>query len=327
LKSKVSIIIPVYNSEKYLDECLTSVVNQTLKEIEIICVNDGSADGSKDILQTFASRDDRIRVADIPNSGQGEARNTGIQLATGTYIGFVDSDDCIEPEMFETLYNAAEQSMADIAYGFTRCFSDVRETGISFPYYDNEQKYFAGEGDKKVLSGDEVFLALPGMTVVAWNKIYKKELVDTHGIWFGNGRIHEDIPFSFKAVLNASRICIVRKQLYHYRVNARSTMNSISRENYAEVLNVLRHTEQYIQTELGNPLAAMGYSEFKVRQLLHSLSGVMRNKTLDADLKNAFFTAVQREVFSVDHIPVLRVREWLKLFFLRKNCRRLFSWL
>ena len=327
MKPKVSIIIPVYNSARYLDECLTSVVNQQLNEIEVICVNDGSTDDSRHILEKFALKDTRIKIIDIPNSGQGVARNTGIQIATGDYVGFVDSDDKVEPQMFTALFEAAIQTNADISYGFTRCFSDASQKDFPFPYYDNEKQYFAGSGDKLVLSGEEIIRSLSGMTIVAWNKIYKKELVDTHGIWFGGGRIHEDIPFSLKAICNARRVCIVRKPLYHYRVNPGSTMNSVSRENHTEVLQVLKYTEQYLKRELENPLTAMEYAAFKVRQLLHSLSGVLRNNTLDTDSKKAFFASVHTEVFAGDNIPDMKGRERLKLFFLRNNCHRLFSWL
>lgn len=104
---KVSIIIPVYNVEKYLRECLDSVIQQTLQDIEIICVNDGSTDNSLQILKEYAQNDSRIKIIDKPNSGYGQTMNVGMQNATGEYIGIVEPDDYVELDMFETLYNTA----------------------------------------------------------------------------------------------------------------------------------------------------------------------------------------------------------------------------
>ncbi|MBL0052071.1 MAG: glycosyltransferase family 2 protein [Bacteroidetes bacterium] len=106
--AKVSVIIPVYNTELYLNKCLDSVINQTLKEIEIICINDGSKDSSLDILKAYAKKDDRIIIIDKKNGGQGLARNIAIKKATGEYLGFVDSDDWIAHDMFEKMYSSAK---------------------------------------------------------------------------------------------------------------------------------------------------------------------------------------------------------------------------
>ena len=115
--TKVSIIVPVYNVEKYLKRCLESLVNQTLKDIEIICVNDGSTDGSLAILNEYVRNDDRIVVINQENSGQSVARNRGIDVAKGEYIGFVDSDDWVCEDYFERLHNSAIQNNAEIAVG------------------------------------------------------------------------------------------------------------------------------------------------------------------------------------------------------------------
>ena len=111
---KVSILVPIYNVEKYLRQCLESVVNQTLKDIEIICINDGSTDSSPEIIREFASRDSRIKVIDKPNTGYGHSMNQGLKAATGEYIGIVESDDFAELNMFEVLYNTAKSNGAEI---------------------------------------------------------------------------------------------------------------------------------------------------------------------------------------------------------------------
>ena len=111
---KVSIVIPIYNVEQYLRECLESVVNQTLKEIEIICVNDGSTDSSPEILKEYAEKDNRIKVISKPNSGYGHTMNVGIDAAIGEYIGIVESDDYVKLDMYETLYNIAKKNDLDV---------------------------------------------------------------------------------------------------------------------------------------------------------------------------------------------------------------------
>ena len=111
---KVSILIPIYNVEKYLRQCLESVVNQTLEDIEIICINDGSTDSSPEIIREFASRDSRIKVIDKQNTGYGHSMNQGLKAATGEYIGIVESDDFVELNMFESLYITAKNNGAEV---------------------------------------------------------------------------------------------------------------------------------------------------------------------------------------------------------------------
>ena len=112
---KVSIIVPVYNVEKYLECCLESLINQTLKDIEIICVNDGSTDNSGKILENYAAKDNRIKVIHQVNGGQAAARNNGLNAVNGKYINFIDSDDWVDLDFIEKLYDAAERNSADIA--------------------------------------------------------------------------------------------------------------------------------------------------------------------------------------------------------------------
>ena len=111
----VSIVVPIYNVEKYLKQCLDSIISQTLKDIEIILVNDGSKDGSLKIIKDYAARDNRIKVVDKANTGYGNSMNIGLSKATGKFIGIVESDDYIEPDMFETLYNLAVRDKLDVA--------------------------------------------------------------------------------------------------------------------------------------------------------------------------------------------------------------------
>ena len=120
--AKISVVVPVYNVEAYLERCLDSLINQTLSDIEIICVNDGSTDSSPEKLEEFAKKDSRIKIINQENGGLSAARNTGIEAATGEYIGFVDSDDYVDLDFYEKLYNAATSHNADIS-----CTSIIRK--------------------------------------------------------------------------------------------------------------------------------------------------------------------------------------------------------
>ncbi len=123
-KSKISVIIPIYNTEKHLRQCLDSIINQTLKEIEIICVNDESTDGSLDIVNEYAQKDERIKIINKKNNGAAAARNTGMDHAAGEYIGFVDSDDWIALDMYEKLYENAKSYNSDIVMCPLKVYND-----------------------------------------------------------------------------------------------------------------------------------------------------------------------------------------------------------
>lgn len=216
-KPKVSVIVPIYNVEKYLKKCLTSLINQTLKEIEIICVNDGSTDNSAKILEHFAKNDFRIKVISQQNSGLSGARNTGLEIATGEYIGFVDSDDWVDLEFFEKLYITAKENSADISCaGFKRrgkIFSTIRK---SF----NEVKVYEDINDKVIVD------KLPEHNYV-WNKIY---LRDKWNFKFQDGRYFEDMAILIKILYVSKRLVTVPDVYYNYRRTPNSIVTQKSKK-------------------------------------------------------------------------------------------------
>lgn len=226
---KVSIIIPFNNVEVYIRECLTSVVCQTLKDIEIICVNDASTDGSKSIVEEFASKDERIKIIDLQErQGQGYARNRAIEAATGDYIGFVDSDDKVEVDMFEVLYNNALKNDNDITICQAREYDDINDKYILSDYYSLTLLNKMGDS---VFAAEDVKDELLDINVVLWNKIYKRTYLEKIGEKFPEGFIYEDLPFFFGTFLPAKRIQIVWKNFYIYRVNRKnSTMQQFNKK-------------------------------------------------------------------------------------------------
>ena len=205
-KSKVSIVLPIYNVEKYLRRCIDSVINQTLREIEIILVDDGSPDDCGQICDEYCKKDERIKVIHQKNRGLSAARNSGIEIATSEYICFIDSDDYIEKDMIEYLYNNAKKYNTDI----TCCgFTNIYENGI------NEKITTVKE--KKIYSSKEaldIHLLSGYIEVVAWNKLYKLELFAN--IRYPEGLLYEDMLTTYKLLDISNNILLLPDSKYYY---------------------------------------------------------------------------------------------------------------
>lgn len=243
MKPKISIIVPIYNVEEYLTECIESILNQTFKEFELILVNDGSTDNSGDICEKYKNIDDRIKVIHKNNGGVSSARNAGLSIAEGKFIGFVDSDDLIHVEMYEALYKLAVDNEADIVSASVKCFNDIKEldkiesSNYKINIYENniiEANY-----------NDEL------NEVAVWNKIYKSKIFSN--IRFPEGRIYEDVSTTYKLYLNCNKLVDIKRELYFYRVRAGSiTRNKFNDKRfdivpmYEEQYSILHDKYNYI---------------------------------------------------------------------------------
>lgn len=208
-KLKVSIIIPIYNVEKYLDKCLSSVTEQKYKNIEIICVNDGSKDKSEKIVLKYKEKDKRIVYVKKENGGLSSARNTGIDKATGDYICFVDSDDWISKDYVSKLMDSIIENNSDIAIcNIKQLYSDGKEKKVSFKISEN-----------KVLNSHDALKELFIGTVLqnhAVNKVYKISLFRDNNIYFPIGKIYEDVFTTYRLFMVASKISLINDYLYFY---------------------------------------------------------------------------------------------------------------
>ena len=219
----VSVIIPAYNIEDYIGRCLDSVLSQTYKNLEILVVDDGSSDCTGEILDDYEKKDQRIRVIHKENGGVSSARNIGIEAATGDYIGFVDGDDLMEPEMYKTLVNLLKEENADIAHcGYQMVFPDRVD------YYHNTKNrkvQTREEGLKDLLSGEMIEPAL-------YNKLYKKELFD--GIHLDETlKINEDLEVNYRLFKKSKKSVYYDVPLYSYmiRKNSATGSNTLIRKN------------------------------------------------------------------------------------------------
>lgn len=212
----LSIIIPVYNVERYLKECLDSIINQTFKDIEIICINDGSTDGSLSILTEYAEKDNRITIINQKNSGQAVARNIGLQASQGKYISFIDSDDWIERNTFEVCLHFFKKNI-DLLVFDMNIFNNLN-TKNDNSLKKNIKLKFSGN----ILINHDVIL---NTTVSPCNKIYRKDIVDKHKISFPCGLLYEDNSFHWKYMIHSKYAYFLKEKFYHYRIREDSTMH------------------------------------------------------------------------------------------------------
>lgn len=222
----ISIIVPVYNVEKYLQRCIESLISQTYKNIEIILVNDGSTDNSGEICRAYAQKYKNIVLIEKENEGISVARNTGIEIAKGSYISFVDSDDYIQNIFIERLYNLCKKNNSEVAI----CdFERTQQNNLNFTLLDQT-------GDEKVSTPEEMMFRCCNKNktkeTLAWNKLYKKELFSD--IRYPKGRIYEDLATTHKVLYKANLISECNDKMYAYYMSD----NSITRKKYS-----LRHFE------------------------------------------------------------------------------------
>lgn len=240
---KVSVIVPVYNTEKYLAKCLDSLVNQTLKEIEIILVNDGSKDGSQIIINSYAEKDHRIKPFEKPNGGLSDARNFGIEKAEGEYMAFVDSDDYIDVNMFEKMYDLAKKHSAEIAL----CdLEKVNEKGESFRKLPQSPQL----PEKIVLKDD--FSIFGEFECFACNKIFKRELFEENK--FKKGLHFEDIELIPQLMLKSNIIAKINQPFYKYF----ERQDSITKTHTKKGLDIFTAIDN-----VGNAFLESNYSDFE----------------------------------------------------------------
>ncbi len=231
-KVKVSVILPVYNQEKYLETAINSLRNQSLKDIEIICVNDGSTDNSLNILNDYVQKDARIKLINQKNQGPGAARNTGLKAAKGEYIAFLDPDDWFEKNAMEELYNKAEKHNCDlIVFNFNK----VGESGKFLGQYNLKtrlQRFYSLNEDENFTWHNVKPRVLGGLHPAAWNKLYKRELIRNHKLHFAKSSLAEDNVFVFGAALNAKSIGYSDKCYYNYLIRNDSAIRTRSDKNF-----------------------------------------------------------------------------------------------
>lgn len=256
---KVSLILPAYNAEKYLKYTLESLTNQTLKEIEIIAINDGSKDKTLEILKEFEKKNSKVKIIDKKNEGVWKARMDGIQKASGEYITFIDADDYIEPDFTKELYKSITQNKADMAIcGFKRV------DGKTGKILSQEMKY-----DKnRVIEKNNNFEEVIAINTALWNKLYKTSLLKQIKDLEKPPRILEDMMFLTLVYQKINKISFVDQYLYQYIVRDGSAMNVLKKEEIQSIQKAMLEIKKQYEIEKENKekmeiLASMAFLHFR----------------------------------------------------------------
>lgn len=297
--AKISVVVPVYNVEKYLKECIDSIINQTLEDIEIICVNDGSTDSSLEILNDYAKKDSRIIVINKSNSGYGHTMNMGLNAASGEYIGIIESDDFADKNMFEDLYKLAKEYDADIVKG---------------DWYNYWSKNKFARKNNRISSAKTLKLtnskqdkSLLRINPSVWSAIYKKEFLNKYNIRFLEtpGASYQDLAFSFKVFALAEKVILTDKAYLYYRQdNMNSSVKSKTKvycvcDEYEEIDRFL---EEYPDLKF----------EFKVQEEINRYNGYVSSVLRIDDSVKPEFVKVFSDHFKEEYNTGLLGNEFFK---------------
>ena len=265
---KVSVVIPVYNVENYLEECLDSVVNQTLNDIEIFCVNDGSTDDSLAILNDYAKSDERIKVLSKENGGQGSARNLGMKNSGGEFIYFLDSDDYMSSDMLEELYHNAIFNDSDIVISkIARFNNDSSEIDFSRPGFDFENIFDDVNFNNFSFRYNDAKKYVLNSSFAPWMKLYKRDFIVRNDFRFVENLAFEDVLFHVQTFLKAKNISFSPNYFYYYRNNPNSTMNTS--ENGFDIFEVINLVKEYLINEDYYVEFNEEFDLFKIIQILN----------------------------------------------------------
>lgn len=235
----ISVIVPVYNSEKFLKKCLTSIVNQTYKNFEVIIIDDGSTDLSKYMIEEFVSRHDNFIFKTQKHSGQGIARNFALSLVRGKFIAFVDSDDFVEKQFLQKLYEAIKENDADISCCSLNLYYPNKKLKIPFPAMPIGNKVLENDRAFKMIIKDKRIQSFP------CNKLFKKSLFDLHQSFFKN-MYFEDMVLIPELFFYAKRVAVISKSMYNYTQHRSSTVGLFNEKKIQDLISSLEYTKDFL---------------------------------------------------------------------------------
>ena len=325
-KPLLSVIMPVYNSEKYLETAVNSILNQTFSDLELICVDDCSADKSLDILKDIAERDSRLKVVHLEkNGGAGNARNKGMSEAAAEYITFVDADDFIEPNMYEKAYVCTDNGLIDeVVWGLTEEHFDCSDKHISSVEISPVNKRYEG---KKAIAEAAVLLERDTLFGYQWNSLYKASVIRDNNVKFCDAIFYEDYFFNLDFAKHISTLVTLDCTGYHYykRING-SITNRFSIDYFA--LSYKRIETMYNFCTENGCMSEEAYSVLGGRLLRYTLSALSRNNNplsgMDRQGKKQWFRQICDMRLYSDLLPKTEginiVFKALKWAILKKNC-------
>ena len=300
IKDLITVIVPVYNVEKYLEQCVNSILNQTYKNIEIILVDDGSKDKSGQLCNEFSNKYSQIKTIHKKNAGLGMARNSGLKIANGEYIAFVDSDDWLAPQALKNLYDSMTKFNCDYCKGG---FQKVNDEGhVLFENINDFQLFEGTDAKRKLLP--RLFGSAPGkhdsINMSVWGCLFKHQIIMKHNLRFPSERklMSEDIVFDIDYMQYVKNACIISKSDYKYRQNAFSLSTSYREDKFIATKKLYKY--------LLNKMKALDYGESTIlridRNLFVNLSGCIfqeNNRSLREARKRINIICTDPEIRSV----------------------------
>lgn len=329
---KVSVIVPVFNVEKYLSRCLDSIINQTLKDIEIICVNDGSTDSSLNILENYKNKDNRIIIVNQKNLRLAAARNNGMKIAKGEYISFIDSDDYIQNNFLENMYNTAKNNDADVVCSRVKAFiNDKYQDEHYVNFWSFYNKY-----DNILTKSEDKYGIIYSCAV--WNKIYRRDFLKYHNIWFYEDLYIEDVPFTHITAILSNKIVLVNNTHYYYNIgnNSSNMMNAKKSKKVLDTINMTKKSREFLEKKLLNNNDTIKYYQildsFEIYNLFGWFNGIntkykneyyklMRKVFLNLNIENNNF--ILDEYINI-YSKVIKYKNYTN-FLYEKNINRIFD--
>ena len=309
--AKVSIVVPIYNVERYLARCLDSCINQSFKDIEIICVNDGSTDKSPEILRAYANLDSRIKIITKENGGLSSARNVGVEAAQGEYILYVDSDDYISHLLLERVYENSQKNNSDVVvFDYCLCRSNVEERKLL------TIEPFADKYVNSTFNADSVDdVAYKYVPASAWIKFYKTDLLKKNSITFDEGLIFEDVSYWAKVFVAARRISYINEPLYSYFVGRDTQIMARNDEKLFDIINIYQIVEDTFKK-------AGYYEKFKHSiDILMIMDSLKKLSMIKPELKQDLFYAIKALNKDIDY----EYYEKDEIFIFERLCARNFK--
>jgi glycosyltransferase involved in cell wall biosynthesis len=277
----VTVVIPVYNTVDHLQECLDSVLGQTLADLEVLCVDDGSTDGSLEVMERYTGEDPRVTVVrrDGNDRGPGAARNLAIERATGAYLAFVDSDDRIRPTMLEALVAAADRLGADVSMCMLQTFDETGEHATACSY----DQVIPQELDRAAFTWQDLGTDLFKLRFASCNKVYARSFLERQGVRYSEDRYYEDLIFTFRALLEARALTFVREPLYLNRKGREEATTYVQGDRVMDAITSLEELQDLIEQDEAYTGLAAAFHAFAFRKMLVYLAQV------DADHIDAFY--------------------------------------
>jgi len=315
----VSVIVPVYNVAEYLPRCLDTICKQTLQNIEIICIDDGSTDSSFKILQEYAEKDRRIRLVQQKNAGAGAARNTGLKIAQGKYLSILDADDFFELDMLEKAYLKSEGDGADVCVFRANQYDQQRKIYQAIPWtikkrYVPKNIPFHGEDIYQY-----TFQIFNGW---AWDKLYRRDFIEKNALQFQELRTTNDAYFVFLANIFADRITFIDEIFAHHRINVKVSLSATREKSWECCWYAIYAIKTELERKKYYKRVEQSFVNWSIHFLLwniYTLQGDAKENLLEA-IKQNYATALQIEQYSSEYFyDVIEYRNFLKICHLGKT--------